>query len=64
MSSEDLADALGEHGVGDLQEAGDVGAHDKVALLAVLLGGVVHVLGQLLEQHIPIQNRGVLAAQP
>ena len=24
---------------------------------------VVHVLGQLLEQHIPVQNRGVLAAQ-
>ena len=34
----------------------------------VLLGiqqqeNVVHVLGQLLEQHIPVQNRGVLAAQ-
>ena len=65
-----LADALGEHGVGDLQEAGDVGAHDKVALLAILLGGVVHVVEhaahELLELAVdllegPGQVLGVLA---
>ena len=39
-----LADALGHHGVGDLKEAGNVGAHDEVALVAVLAGGVVHVV--------------------
>ena len=39
MSSEDLADALGEHGVGDLQEASDVGAHGiakKIAIFALV----------------------------
>lgn len=70
MSSEDLADALGEHGVGNLQEAGDVGTHDEVALLAVLLGGVVHVVEhaahELLELAVdllegPGQVLGVLA---
>ena len=34
-----LDDALREHRVGDLREAGDVGAHHVVTLVAVLLGG-------------------------
>ena len=31
--------ALGDHGVGDLDEAGGVGAEHQIALMAVLLGG-------------------------
>ena len=30
--------ALGDHGVGDLDEAGGVGAEHQIALMAVLLG--------------------------
>src|SRR5574344_3056208 len=64
-----LADALGDHGVGDLDEAGDVRAHHVVALLAVLLGllprVVVNGLHDALELRIdflagPADAAGVL----
>ena len=39
-----LANALSEHGVGDLLEAGDVCAHHEVTVMAILLGSIVHVV--------------------
>ena len=35
--------ALGDHGVGDLHEAGSVGAEHQITLVAVFLGGFQRV---------------------
>ena len=65
-----LANALSDHRVGDLDEAGEVGASDIVALHAVLLGGIVGVvvdgLHDVLELGVdfvggPGKTHGVLA---
>ena len=67
---EKSAYALGEHGVGDLQEARDVRAGDEVALHAVFLGGfggiVVDVLHDVVQLRVnlfkaPAVSHGVLA---
>ena len=62
--------AVGDHGVGDLEEAGDVGAGDVVVLLAVFLGGGVDGLEDVFHDAVqagvdlfkrPAQAQGVLA---
>ena len=46
--------ALGHHGVGELLEARDVGAHDVVALVAVLLGSVVGCMVDVLHDALQL----------
>ena len=65
-----LHNALSHHGVGDLQEAGNVGAEHHVARLAALDGGVIAGLEDVLHDAVqllvdffeaPAHAQGVLA---
>ena len=38
------SDALGDHGIGNLGEAGDVRAHDIIALMAIFCSGLEGVV--------------------